>query len=197
MKLIQQKLFFFLKTTSTLVVLASFTFILTSSQTSPTGNSIGAADNQVVLTTKLISDSFDVNNITVTKTLVEPIRPRDIRAIVLQNFLISKGSYLANHTDLIVELSDNYSIDPRIVIAMAGAESSYCKINFRPYNCWGYGRNSWSSPEESIRKYMYLMNIGYYSLGARSIETIANRYNPHPEHYTQSVYNHFNQMPNM
>jgi hypothetical protein len=194
LKLIQHKLLFFLKATFILVVLSLLTYTLTTTQTSHVSSATEAADAQIVLTFAKLSPDLD-NVQSEVKTPVEPIKQRDYRAIVLQNFLYTKGSYLANYTDLIVELSDRYGIDPRIVVAMAGAESSYCKINFRPYNCWGYGKNSWRSPEDGIRGYMSLMNAGYYSRGAKTIAGIARIYNPNPEHYTQSVYNHFNQIP--
>jgi hypothetical protein len=114
------------------------------------------------------------------------------RSAALKAYLTKRNSYLANHTDLLVQLSDQYGIDYRIVVAISGVESSYCQVNFRPYNCWGYGRFSWGSEEEGIRGYFEQMNKGYFSQGRTTVETIAAKYNPWPENWTTKVYKHMN-----
>lgn len=116
----------------------------------------------------------------------------DARAKALETFLRKKGSYLANYTGLIVELSDQYGVDYRLLVAIAGAESGYCKVNFRPYNCWGYGKSGWASEEDGIRGYMAAMNKGYFSKGLRTVEAIAQKYNPWPGTYISKVYYHWN-----
>lgn len=195
MEQLQHKLFILIKSTIVFVVLAIFIFALTSSQSS-THRTTEAADYRIELsdtTEEVLTDFVALK----TATPSEPIKPRDIRAIQLENYLRRQGSYLARYTDLIVQQSDYYGVNPRLIVAIAGAESGYCRVNFRPNNCWGYGRYSWSSPEAAIRGYMSLMNKGYFSRGARTIEAIASPYNPTPEAYTKKVYTHYNQMPAM
>jgi hypothetical protein len=192
---LQLKLSLLIKSTFIFVVLSIFTFGLTSTRTNSAYKPLEAADARLELSESTPETSIPTETVAAVSLPSEPIRPRDNRAIVLESYLRSQNSYLANYTDLIVELSDYYGVNPRLVIAMAGVESGYCRVNFRPYNCWGFGRYGWSSPEDGIRSYMALMNKGYYSRGARTIEGIASPYNPWPDHYIQKVYIHYNQMP--
>lgn len=126
---------------------------------------------------------------------IEPLKPRDPRAIELQNFLSHCGSYLADHTDQLISLSDYYGIDYRIIVALAGVESNYCQVMFKPYNCWGYGNIGWSSGEEAVYGYTRGMNIGYFSKGRVTIESIAEIYNPNPESFIEKVYKYYYQIP--
>jgi hypothetical protein len=191
---LQLKLLLLIKSTITFVVLATFLYSLTSTHNSSLQNkTLEAADSRVELHSTLVAQTEQV--VYQASLPTEPIKPRDNRAILLESFLRGKGSYLADYTDLIVEQSDYYGVNPRVLIAISGAESSYCKVNFRPHNCWGYGKVGWATPEDSIRGYMAMMNAGYFSRGARTIEGIASPYNPHPVEYTQKVYMHYNQMP--
>lgn len=131
----------------------------------------------------------------VTITVIsKPAATGSARVVALENYLHKKNSYLADYAQLIVDLSDQYGVDYRLLVAISGVESSYCQVNFRPYNCWGYGRFSWSSPEDGIRGYMAEMNKGYFSQGRRTVETIAQKYNPWPDNWTKKVYLHWNQI---
>lgn len=113
----------------------------------------------------------------------------------LRNFLRAQGSYLADYTDLIISESAKYGVNYKLLIAIAGVESSYCRVNFRPYNCWGFGRYSWTSPQEAIIGWLALMNTGYFSKGKTTPETIASPYNPNPARYIQKVYQQWNKIP--
>jgi hypothetical protein len=124
-----------------------------------------------------------------------PQAPTDTRVIRLEKFLRGKYSYLANYAGLIVQLSDQYGVDYRLVVAISGVESGYCKVNFRPNNCWGFGNYSWSSPDQALRGYFAAMNKGYFSKGKRAPASIASPYNPAPQQYLRKLMIHYNQIP--
>ena len=63
----------------------------------------------------------------------------DARVVALQRFLKSKGSPLAPHAELIVQLADKYKMDWRILVSISGVESAFCTITpYKTYNCWGW-----------------------------------------------------------
>lgn len=125
--------------------------------------------------------------------LKEPVKPRDPRAISIQKFLRMQKTELAEHSDLIVELSDKYKIDYKLVIAIAGLESGYCnKVSFSN-NCWGFGKYSWSSMESALKEYFRLMYVNYFKKGFNTIEKIAPIYNSaNTENFLNLYYRHFN-----
>ncbi|MFW5720402.1 MAG: hypothetical protein ACOCXT_05230 [Candidatus Dojkabacteria bacterium] len=126
---------------------------------------------------------------------IEPVRPRDMRAIRLEVYLQEKNSPLAGYSDLVISLSDRYGISYKIPVALAGVESSFCLVQFRENNCWGYGDYSWSSLRTGIQEYMRLMNTWYFSKGLRTIETISEVYNPYPEKFSEKVQRYIEEIP--
>lgn len=127
--------------------------------------------------------------------VAEPVKLRDGRAIILEQFLRGKGTYLADYADLIISVSDAYGVSYKLLVAIAGVESGYCRVNFKPYNCWGYGSVSWPDPEAAIRGFMQMMDKGYFSRGATTPATIASPYNPNPDQYLQKLLSHYNTIP--
>ncbi|GIW57501.1 MAG: hypothetical protein KatS3mg083_446 [Candidatus Dojkabacteria bacterium] len=150
------------------------------------------SDIKIYKVTKL---EFIEHNGPFLTNIQEPVRPRDQRAISLEKYLQKQNSYLAQYADLIIELSDFYNIDYKIVVAIAGVESGFCRINFKPYNCWGFGDYAWNSPETSIKEYFRLLHKNYYQKGLDTLEEIASIYNPYPEQYIQKVSHFINQIP--
>lgn len=68
------------------------------------------------------------------------IKPGDARAANLKAFLRKYNSDLYNHTDKIIEVSDKYRFDYRLLPAIAMQESNLCRvIPDNSYNCWGWG----------------------------------------------------------
>lgn len=64
----------------------------------------------------------------------------DARPLIIRNYLRQFGSPLETHARLIVQISDKYSLDYRLLVAIAQQESNLCKkIPVGSYNCWGYG----------------------------------------------------------
>jgi len=68
------------------------------------------------------------------------IKPGDARAANLKAFLRKYNSELYNYADKIIEVSDKYSFDYRLLPAIAMQESNLCRvIPDNSYNCWGWG----------------------------------------------------------
>ena len=58
----------------------------------------------------------------------------------IEAFLDHYRSPLAEHADFIVAISHTYGIDPRLLVSIAGVESTFCKfIPAHSFNCFGWG----------------------------------------------------------
>jgi len=68
------------------------------------------------------------------------VESADARTEIVKQYMESYDSPLAPFADLIVETADKYSLDYRLITAIAQQESNLCKI-IPPgsYNCWGWG----------------------------------------------------------
>lgn len=63
----------------------------------------------------------------------------DGRAAALRNFLRDQGSPLTPYAELIVREADIYKLDWRLVPAISGIESRFCRITpVDTNNCWGW-----------------------------------------------------------
>ena len=68
------------------------------------------------------------------------IKPGDARSANLKAFLRKYNSDLYNHADKIIEVSDIYGFDYRLLPAIAMQESNLCRlIPENSFNCWGWG----------------------------------------------------------
>lgn len=68
------------------------------------------------------------------------VKTADARTEIVRQYLHKFGSPLEPHSDLIVNLSDQYQFDYRWLVAIAQQESNLCKrIPENSYNCWGWG----------------------------------------------------------
>ncbi|MBI5358575.1 hypothetical protein HZB69_03025 [Candidatus Amesbacteria bacterium] len=64
----------------------------------------------------------------------------DGRVLLITNYLKKYKSPLLPHARELVEISDKYGLDWRLLAAIAQQESNLCKkIPVNSYNCWGYG----------------------------------------------------------
>jgi hypothetical protein len=96
----------------------------------------------------------------------------------------SYGSPLAPYSGLIVQTADKYSIDFRLITAIAQQESNICKI-IPPgsYNCWGWGIHSkgslgFSSFQEGIEEVSSGLRSEYLNKGLTTINEIMSKYTP-------------------
>jgi hypothetical protein len=106
---------------------------------------------------------------------LKEISEQEQKSNQLKRFLARWDSPLINHTDYIVETADQFGIDYRLIPAIAVVESSACNINFRPYNCWGWGKSGFANYEQGI----YTVSKGLaYGYGTSNPHIIGPRYNP-------------------
>lgn len=118
----------------------------------------------------------------------------DKRILNLSDYLASYHSPLAGYSSLIVNKADQYSIDYRLLPAIAMQETGLCKkvLAGAHYNCWGYGVwgkkvTSFSSYEEAID------TISHYfanrkEKGIESLDEIGKIYNPgNTNHWKENV----------
>lgn len=68
------------------------------------------------------------------------VTSRDARVLLVSNFLKKYNSPLVPFANQVVEISDKYHLDYRLLVAIAMQESGLCKkIPPLSHNCWGYG----------------------------------------------------------
>jgi len=68
------------------------------------------------------------------------VKSGDARPIIIRDYLYLHRSPLEPYAAQIVEISDKYKLDYRLLVAIARQESNLCKvIPDNSYNCWGFG----------------------------------------------------------
>jgi hypothetical protein len=109
---------------------------------------------------------------------------KDPRIANLKVFFRKHNSDLYEHTEFIVQTSDKYGLDYRLLPAIAMQESTLCKnIPHHSYNCWGWGIygdmvTRFSSYEEAIDTVARGLKKYYIDNGLVSVEQIMSKYNP-------------------
>lgn len=82
----------------------------------------------------------------------------------IRRFLDRYASPMAPYARRIVAAGKRYGVDPRLIVAIAGTESSFGKFQ-KGHNAWGWdaprGLTRWMSWEESIDGYTGLFATGY------------------------------------
>lgn len=131
---------------------------------------------------------------------------KDARSVLLKKFLASYHSPLEKLSEYIVFQADKYSIDYRLVPAIAMQESTGCKfIPENSYNCWGYGIYAdkvlrFSGYEEGIERVSKGLRQDYYDHGLDSPQQIMAKYTPPSISlggpWAQGVYYFFNEIEN-
>lgn len=116
-----------------------------------------------------------LNTVPSTIVVAEPLGPvpPDTRADDLRAFLESYDSPLAPHAEHFVAVADEYSLDWRLLPAIAGAESTFGKrVPYKSYNPfgWGNGRIYFSSWEEGIEVVARTLYIKYSHSGQRNLD---------------------------
>jgi hypothetical protein len=112
------------------------------------------------------------------------VEATDARSAIINKYLIRYNSPLIGHEDFIVKTSDKYSLDFRLIPAIAQQESNLCKIiPPESYNCWGWGIHSkgtlgFSSYEEAIESVSKGLREEYLNKGYTTIPDIMSKYTP-------------------
>lgn len=108
----------------------------------------------------------------------------DSRAANLKEFFRRYHSPLYDYADLIVQISDKYVFDYRLLPAIAMQESNAClKVPANSHNCWGYGIygdkvTNFDSYEEAIATVAYGIKHNYIDKGLITPETVMAKYTP-------------------
>jgi hypothetical protein len=98
----------------------------------------------------------------------------------LKNVLSAYGSPLVDQAELLLNTSEEYGLDYRLVSAISVVESGGGKKQCASYNAWGYGGqkcvafNNW---EEAIRTVSVSLKYWYYDKGAITPKQISRTYN--------------------
>lgn len=118
--------------------------------------------------------------------LPDILAPHDLGAIAedgrlaarLDEFLRSQGSPMAGSGSLFVAAGRRHGIDPRYLVALSGAESSFGKFLFRPFNPFGWGYFTFSSWGEAVETVARGLERGYLAEGRVGVFSIAEKYAP-------------------
>lgn len=93
-------------------------------------------------------------------------------------FLKEKGSPLADYVPALMRVSNRYRIDPRFIVALAGAESSFGKIS-KGHNAWGIGPHErFASWDAGLERVASLLRRHYVGSGLKSVEKIGAKWAP-------------------
>ena len=112
------------------------------------------------------------------------VETADARSELIRQYLESYRSPLEPHSEIIVATADKYSLDYRLLTAIAQQESNLCKkIPANSFNCWGWGIHSrgtlgFTSFEEGIETVSRGLKEKYVDQGYESIEEIMGKYTP-------------------
>jgi len=114
----------------------------------------------------------------------EEVGSSDARAEIIGQYLTNYGSILEPYASLIVDTSDKYSLDFRLITAIAQQESNLCKLMpQKSYNCWGWGIHSegslgFTSFEQGIEEVSKGLKEEYIDRGYQTIDEIMTKYTP-------------------
>lgn len=112
------------------------------------------------------------------------IKTSDGRGANLKAFLRKYNSDLYDHTDKIIEVSDKYGFDYRLLPAIAMQESSLCRlIPENSFNCWGWGIygttvTRFESYDEAIETVAKGIKEHYIDEGLVTASAIMAKYTP-------------------
>jgi hypothetical protein len=116
--------------------------------------------------------------------VTEDIGSSDARPEIIKQYLKYYDSPLIPYSDTIIQVADKYSIDYRLITAIAQQESNLCKI-IPPgsHNCWGWGItgvgtlgfNSYTDAIETVSKGL---RENYLDKGYKTIDQIMTKYTP-------------------
>jgi len=112
------------------------------------------------------------------------IKPGDARAANLKSFFRKHNSVLYDYADKIVEVSDKYKFDYRLLPAIAMQESNLCRvIPEDSYNCWGWGIygatvTKFDSYDDAIETVAKGIKDHYIDEGLVTASAIMQKYTP-------------------
>lgn len=118
-----------------------------------------------------------------TETQVS-LRPEDARIKALGDFFKKYDSDLNAYAQTFVEAADKYSLDYRLLPAIAMQESNLCKkAPKNSFNCWGFGIYGgkvlrFTNYDEAIRAVSKSLGHEYKAQGLEGPSEIVGKYTP-------------------
>lgn len=118
-------------------------------------------------------------------TISASVESSDARPQILKNYMESYNAPLSKYAEVLVQISDKYGLEYRLLTAIAQQESNLCKkIPPGSHNCWGWGIHSESNLgfrtyEEAIETVGAGLKENYIDKGYTTIEEIMSKYTPH------------------
>lgn len=108
----------------------------------------------------------------------------DARVEIVRQYLNDYNSPLESHASDLIQTSDKYNLDYRLLTAIAQQESNLCKI-IPPtsHNCWGWGIHSegtlgFDSYTEAMEAVAKGLRTQYLDKGYTTIPEIMSKYTP-------------------
>lgn len=105
----------------------------------------------------------------------------EARPIIIEQYLEKHQSPIAPYANLIFQISQNWGLDYRLMIAISQCESNLCKkIPSGSYNCWGFenGETRFLSWEQAFNQVAKTLKEGYIDKGLVTPEQIMPKYAP-------------------
>lgn len=148
-----------------------------------------------VLLFNLTPKQFAIPQVLGASTILEPqfaptpiidtfIKTSDARPLIIKNYLSKYKSELEPFYQNIVDVSDKYSLDFRLLVAIAQQESNLCKkIPTNSHNCWGFGIygdkvTRFDSYPQAFEKVASTLKKDYVDKGLTSPQEIMGKYTP-------------------
>lgn len=100
-----------------------------------------------------------------------------ITEVRIRRFLRRYGSPMAPHSREILRAGIRYRVDPRVIVAIAGVESSF-GIYAPGHNAWGWGHKRWGSWRSAVHSYTRALARAYPSLRVGHFSRAVHRYCP-------------------
>lgn len=105
----------------------------------------------------------------------------DARPIIIERYLRKHHSPMLPAISEIIEASERYDVDYRLILAIAQCESNLCKkAPPGSYNCWGFenGATRFSSWKEALESVAKTLRERYINQGLTTPEEIMPKYAP-------------------
>ena len=71
-----------------------------------------------------------------------------------------------------------HGVDPRLLVAIAGQESDFGNICYRPKNAWGWGGKTFKSWKEGINEVARGLGAYYIQKDLTNVDSIGRKYCP-------------------
>ena len=116
--------------------------------------------------------------------LWDQITAMDSRVEIVRQFFEKYKSPLEPFAQSVIDAADKYSLDFRLIPAIAMHESNLChKIILESYNCWGFGIygkkvTRFTSYPEAIETVTKTLAKNYKQKGLETAEEIMSKYTP-------------------